>query len=318
MGRSKPLPKRRRIDEEEAERAAIQALLDAPSEQVEAAAAEATRKSCEAWPSLSLESTAEKVPDWLKGLGKTKLIPPPHFEALRSLHELIKEQATTWTSWSGSREDPRKRAFGFVPDTLGYEEKTRASLDISTPWKDDDDGKEKQRNNRAMVVLEKPPVGVLDAIEYLCQEFSTDLDDDAPLKKYLKYSNLIAAQPNLHCGRKLLPTHVDHPLKDGFGIIIITIAIKGSGTLLLRDSAAKNGTTMEVAQGHAYMLADKARDACAHGVLATGGERESLNLRFGLHDYSYLHLNLPLVPAHQVLQYWEDDTNAADGKQTST
>ena len=109
---------------------------------------------------------------------------------------------------------------------------------------------------------------------------------------------------------------------------------------------------MDVHEGQAYMLFGRARDACAHGILAnsqptstlkasktttsadavvgnndnsnrsTGTfdadttvanstrddkhafRRESLNLRFGLHDYHQG--SFPVVSSHNVLQYWEE------------
>lgn len=96
-----------------------------------------------------------------------------------------------------------------------------------------------------------------------------------------------AAQPNLHCGRELLPTHVDHPKKDG----------------------------MEVSQGQAYMLSGMARDACAHGVVASSGHRESLNLRFGLHDLEK-GVNHPWISSSNVLHYWEKENILDQGKDT--
>jgi hypothetical protein len=313
MGRSKPAPKRRRIEEEEAEANAIQTLLNAPQEQVDAAAAAATRYASDVWPKLELElkdGDKVEVPDWLTGLGASTTLPPQHFQALQALHDKIKEQATTWTSWSGSVQDPRKRAFGFLPNTLGYKEETRTRLDISTPWKEEDTTEERTRNHGAMVLLKELPPGVKEAMDYLCQTFSESLADSSSfLRDHLNYSNLIAAQPNLHCGRELLPSHVDHPLKDGFGVVIITISMVGSGTILLKDYKAANKMTMVVKQGQAYMLADKARDACAHGVLTTTGEghRESLNLRFGLHDLKTSKLSL--ISSRQVLQYWETNVD---------
>jgi hypothetical protein len=321
MGRSKPAPKRRRIEDEEAEKKAIQALKNAPPEQVEAAAAAATRSGCETWPTLSSSDDNHKIiPEWLTGLGISQTIPTHHFQALRELQQQIKSKAVTWSSWSGAEQDPRKRAFGFLPNTLGYERKTQDFLDITTPWKEEnDDDEERKRNNRAMVVLKELTPGVAEAINYLCLLFSESLpDDDFHLKPYLTYKNLIAAQPNLHCGRELLPSHVDHPLKDGFGIVIITISVVGSGKIVLQDYTSTKGTTMEVAQGQAYMLAGKARDACAHAVLANPGdeERESLNLRFGLHDFKTD--GIPRLGARQVLQYWDIcGVEASDAKKPS-
>jgi hypothetical protein len=80
------------------------------------------------------------------------------------------------------------------------------------------------------------------------------------------------------------------------------------------------GLAMPLQQGQAYMLSGMARDACVHGVLADVGSehRESLNLRFGLHDLKLLLgeakendvsddnlAKLPGIPSNQVLQYWE-------------
>jgi hypothetical protein len=312
MGRTKPVAKRRRIEDEDALKRAIETLQSIPQEQVEAAAAIATRESCEYWPKV--ENDKELLPDWLTGLGVSATVPPPHCQALKSLHEKIKQEASVWTSWSGSPEDPRKRAFGFLPGTLGYDSKIRESLDISTPWsKDDTSSVERKRNHRAMVVLDDDdsfPAGAQEAIEFLCESFSKNIPESSPLRKYLQYSNLIAAQPNLHCGRELLPTHFDHPKKDGFGVIIVTISIVGSGIILLDDSLGKLKRTMQVSEGQAYMLSDKARDACAHGVLAASGHRESLNLRFGQHDLE-LGPDHPMALSSDVLQHWEASTTHA-------
>ncbi len=304
MGRTKAVAKRRRVDDEEAEKKAMEMLLSIPQEQVEAAAAVATRESCQHWPKVEDE---KMLPDWLNGLGKSMTVPSVHFDVLKALHEQIKEQTKVWASWSGSIEDPRKRAFGFLPETLGQDSDIREKLDISTPWSKDNNGEERKRNHRAMVVLEALPDGTREAIEYLCQEFSKQLSSNSNLQKYLQYTNLIAVQPNLHSGRELLPTHVDHPMKDGFGVIIVTIGMVGSGTILLQDYMDKQKRTMQVSVGQAYMLSGTVRDACTHGVVAASGHRESLNLRFGLHDFER-GADHPITLSTDVLRYWETGT----------
>jgi len=323
MGRTKNrAPKKRRLtldgenDHSSSQQEAIKTLLETPTDVVEAAAAEATRSKSDSWKEISV-SDNNKVPEWLKGLGTSRKVEDSHFEALKLLHETIKRKVdnnNTWSSWSGSTEDPRKRAFGFLHDTLGFQGKTREFLDITTPWRDNQDTKnvskedeeERLRNNRAMVMLEDLPDSVKAAIEHVCQLFSEAIPKE--LQPILKYSNLIAAQPNLHCGRTLLPIHVDHPRKDGFGIVIITIGIARSGTILLIKAAREAAMKMQVPERHAYMLSDKARDSCAHGVLAIDddGLRESLNLRFGLHDFAMP--GLPLILTQRVLKYWEQTT----------
>lgn len=207
---------------------------------------------------------------------------------------------------------------------------------------DDRANDERIRNKRAMVVLEKSevPKGVEKAIKNVCRQFQkcllskekdyltmgddsgSDRDYRTRVAQFLSYEYLIAAQPNLHSGRALLPVHLDDPRKDGFGVIIVTIGMEGSGTILLRDAKGiHRGVAMRLEAGDAYMLSDQARDACAHGVLADGlrndnrlsipfSERESLNLRFGLHDLAppcseEVVSSVSVVPSSMVLRNWE-------------
>lgn len=210
----------------------------------------------------------------------------------------------------------------------------------------DDDTRdvERIRNKRAMLVLEKAemPDGVEKAIRNLCGQFRQSLlsketvyhamtDNTSSsheyrthLAEYLRYDYMIAAQPNLHSGRALLPVHLDDPRKDGFGVIIVTIGMEGSGTILLRDAnGTHRGVAMRLETGDAYMLSDRARDSCSHGVLADSflstrsigsnsipfSERESLNLRFGLHDLAPPCegnlSSIAAVPSSMVLKNWE-------------
>lgn len=387
MGRSKPRPKRRRLEDEAAEREAIALLRQTPDDVVEQAAADATREDLVRWPWLppseeqdvvaaavadgrlrrplppapptaadvetvlgggdrddgggndgrAAAGVRAQVPSWLDGLGTARSLSPDDFASLVALHRLIKDGASQWASWSGVERDPRKRAFGFLPGTLGHDPECRGLLDITMPWREpalggedegdggtginglapDSDAAERRRNERAIVVLDDLPEGTQDAIDNVCRLFQDDLrvtaskffssndkinddgDDDGgryyqQLAEFLQYRNLIAAQPNLHNGRELLPSHLDHPLKDGFGVVILTVAVHGGGTVLLQDAgeAAAAGSSprrmaMRLEVGQAYMLAGRSRDACIHGVLADpdAANRESLNLRFGLHGY---------------------------------
>jgi hypothetical protein len=435
MGRCKQAPKRQRVDVDNShdrptstesslssssaldalfrdshvhkdQREAIETLLAAPDDAVEAAAAEATRLLIETWPQIDAlvpiaatshskaatttaavafaattttltsgtTSTTDfatgiaqpqaSLPSCFKGLAKCTLS-PEDFEVLQDFNQAIQERAQEWTSWSGSPIDPRRRVFGFLPNSfLGLS--THSNEDNESPmasdkdhigrttsswnWKDQIDvtmplqqqqstgnenntplkvlrqtqqeapEKERQRNARAMVSLgengdedwllsniipkdtsTKEPKAKLRPHQLRHAIFNL-LDAFRPhapsrVQPYLSLPNLVAAQPNLHCGRHLLPAHVDHPLKDGFGICIITIAMKGNAQLFLEEStlsssrssshqgeAASRGV-MSIHKGQAYLLSGPARNQCTHGVLAHDdcSDRESLNLRFGLH-----------------------------------
>lgn len=152
MGRKKDIrPVKRRADENPAatlpaltpqeskrrrlQAAAIAALEAIPQEDVENAAALATRSTIEAWPELSTRSDKslseensgsattgvllKEFPCWLRGLGCSTTLDENHFSTLKQLHDLVKKNAPAMSSWSGSTEDPRRRAFGFLPGTLG-------------------------------------------------------------------------------------------------------------------------------------------------------------------------------------------------------
>jgi hypothetical protein len=128
----------------------------------------------------------------------------------------------------------------------------------------------------------------------------------------LRSKELIAHQTNLHNGAKHLAAHLDAPLHEGFGKVIVTVAIRGSATILLigkgdddddeeeedcvEDEDEKSDQQLRAAWkfqlngGEAYVLSGSARNICLHAVLAndggngSGDDRESLNLRFGIHS----------------------------------
>ena len=269
-------------------------------------------------------SETSTLPSCFHGLGKCSL-DADEFSTLRELHQMIQRQAKQWTSWSGSPSDPRRRVFGFLPRSfLGLEQSKMPSwkdqIDVTMPLQapadrttkqqyaldhhDQNPDEERQRNERAMVELDGGDALFVSSAQTnddgeakLKQTISKLLDRLRPkaprhVQPYLSLRYLVAAQPNLHCGRHLLPAHFDHPLKDGFGICIVTVAIKGDAQVFLEEStvsasSSKDGNygVLSVSEGEAYMLSGAVRNQCTHGVLADmqSGERESLNLRFGIH-----------------------------------
>ena len=86
---------------------------------------------------------------------------------------------------------------------------------------------------------------------------------------------------------------------------------------ILLQSLVQDKRTLRVQQGQAYIMSGPVRNQCSHGVLADVEypHRESLNLRFGLHDYGggyspnegMAKVDL-VVPSKLVLQHWEDPT----------
>ena len=70
-------------------------------------------------------------------------------------------------------------------------------------------------------------------------------------------------------------------------MVIVTVAMRRDAHVLLRDDEtdAPAKASFPLTQGSAYCLSGPARNTCAHGVLCDEGveDRESLNLRWGLH-----------------------------------
>ena len=73
-------------------------------------------------------------------------------------------------------------------------------------------------------------------------------------------------------------------------MVIVTVAVRRAATVVLRDDgdgdAAGREWRFELPEGHAYALSGDARNVCVHGIICHDADRESLNLRFGLHSQS--------------------------------
>merc|ERR1712194_719789 len=170
----------------------------------------ATTPSTQSTSTTGTVQTTE-IPYWLRGLGLARLS-ANDFVALQKLHRVIKDHVNNdnknsskvlppsckpskkWASWSGTVDDPRKRAFGFLPGTLGYDPRIRNNrLDITMPTgspqsqsqsqpyrlqsntisEEEIKEKERARNKQAMVVLEKYEISdcIVEAIHNLCRVF---------------------------------------------------------------------------------------------------------------------------------------------------
>ena len=112
-------------------------------------------------------------------------------------------------------------------------------------------------------------------------------------RAYVTLENLVAMQPNLHHETEHLPLHYDTPRNDGFGVVIVTVCMNGQGDIVIVDDGDKGETISKkfkfnIKQGELYVLSGHARNKCLHGVICKGyGNRESLNLRFGLHTRKF-------------------------------
>ena len=242
---------------------------------------------------------------------------PNLFEDLKSIHSIIKQkvQMNDMVPWAGTGSDStRLRAFGFMgrgaltrldkksavrlhsPEKHGrkailderanrkaicFLHKTRESIDKTTKRYKKERGDLNENVVNPALVAEK-----LCSVILANQSVSSGYMDP----NVLCSKELVAYQTNLHNGAKHLAAHLDAPLHEGFGKIIVTVAIRGSATILLianGEQGEQPSWSFHLKEGEAYVLSGNVRNICLHAVLAdsTGSRsnRESLNLRFGIH-----------------------------------
>lgn len=253
-----------------------------------------------------------------RGAGRLDLAPDV-FEPLQRLHGAVVgalRRGKLLQSWEGKGKDVRSRGFAFLPASLakwGRERLERAGLSFHAAEKSGPDAADDERANwkSCFTLLERDvDDAARDALRRLVPLVQAVVD--AKYRKFVTLENLVAIQPNLHNGAAHLPPHLDFPLHDGFGVVIVTLQVAGppAAVALVRgDKHAdfeSNGApearercwTLRLQTGDAYVLSEDARNFCDHGVLclppdgrrsargpaAAPESRESLNLRFGLHS----------------------------------
>ena len=76
---------------------------------------------------------------------------------------------------------------------------------------------------------------------------------------------------------------------DGFGVVIATIVMAGKGNIVIVDPGTEpaKSYSFPAVEGDIYLLSGHVRNVCLHGVYASCNERESLNLRFGMHSAAF-------------------------------
>lgn len=249
------------------------------------------------------------------GVGKFEV---SRLNALKALFYLVvakvKGGGVTWGE--GEDQDPRRRMYGFLPQKR--EELIQEGIQIQKYGADSEqehvdalqlasvDLVFANHNNHgsaatsSVLVLDKSIWTALTAVTGKVQSLVPN-----EYKKYATMDQLIAVQPNLHNGASYLPAHLDFPRNDGFGVLIVTIGIRGSGVIVLIDDGEDGDDAKSFSfgleEGEAYILCGDARNKCVHGVLCddqSSSQRETLNLRYGLHSAQFAY--------DEIDQHWPD------------
>ena len=321
MPRAKAAPSRKRPLQEEEEQVSFSAALAAHEDVVLAVheAAEISnlkeRIASGSLPSIGSEGNiSASAPD---GLARLNAIAAEDFTTFTALHATICEKlGSGLTGWGGvSDKSGRLRGYGYLPSSPLAEAHFSESH-VMKEYVGDEATKDRLANRRASIQLEQAdlPAGFDAALGRLLDALRPLLPER--YRQFATAAQLVAAQPNLHRGKAYLRPHLDEPLHDGFGVLIVTLAIAGDATILIRpkqpreaadaggtedagadvkgaaDAGVGSGAGSErgdvcfpLRRGEGYALSGDARNVCLHGVLADGesAQRESLNLRFGLH-----------------------------------
>jgi len=241
---------------------------------------------------------------------------PSIFAPLQQLHANIVaalRRGKLLQSWEGKGKDVRERGFAFLPPTMipvwDRARLEKGGLRFGAAQKEGQDFlNDEEANWKSSFHLFPRDVTpeARTALHALIELVKVRVDDR--YKEYVSLENLIALQPNLHNDAKHLPPHLDFPMHDGFGVVIVTIQMAGPQSViaLLKGADSDFDVTVEKEKercwtfslnvGDCYILSGDARNVCDHGVLCVGGgrrshkvdaARESLNLRFGLHTPAF-------------------------------
>jgi len=233
------------------------------------------------------------------GLGRWA-VAPADVARLRGLHERIKAGCAAMMGWAGGSDarDERRRCFGLVAG--GREALESSGIALHSFETRRRDHEREMAQNWASCVDVTPTEDEARSIAAVAEAAALAVDP-----RFRDDLTLIALQPNVHGGAEFLPRHLDWPRNDGFGVVIVTLALVADATVVLQNADGRD-FYFHLPEGHAYLLSADARNTCTHGLFCLGrGDRESLNFRFALHDQARAR--------DEIYRHWADIDPASCG-----
>ena len=240
------------------------------------------------------------------GVGKF-VLDDEHVPSMKALQYLIIAKVERGVTWGeGGDNDRRRRMYAFVGD--GRQDLEEEGILIQKEGAEDEREHEDTLKNSSVDLSfggEKESTDTTNpSIKYLLcdpcirealQVITHQVNGLVPgqYKQFATLEQLVAVQPNQHNGEIYLPLHLDYPRNDGFGVVIVTIVIRGSGWIVLLDEGDEDGSVPQsqkffLEEGGAYILCGDARNKNLHGVWCeSDSNRETLNLRYGLHSEEF-------------------------------
>ena len=272
---------------------------------------------------MRLRDTADKTA-FPQGCGKA-VLNAQHWDALRDLSHTIIDTlgAGNLVSWGeGVDIDVKTRGYATLAGGLTEWSSVQHILDAGILLHHEGADSDPDARKKHLDTAEKsftaltPNATQLTAIHAVIDAAQSILLSDKSIKPYerdsLALPHLVALQPNVHNGDPLLPLHMDQPRHDGFGVVIVTVAIQGRGDVVIvndgeeGDDGPPQSWAFPLHPGEMYVLAGPARNLCRHGVIEdtksskkrhpsaadADKDRISLNLRFGIHTAEQAHADI--------------------------
>lgn len=187
----------------------------------------------------NFESNRQVIPN---GFGISKLSTDAFYH-LKSLHHRILNNLSARVYWSSCPKDPRQRCYGLINGSKW--ENTTCLINQGINFSDEgipvEDAKiiHQYTIDNCCVSMDLTEYEARSINELIVRTNEILESYNHVLKGYERSSvtldNLVAIQPNLHNGADYLPLHLDCPLSDGFGVVIVTVAICEDADVVLVD-----------------------------------------------------------------------------------
>lgn len=219
------------------------------------------------------------------GCGKF-LLAANHVEALRTLSQMIVDKigVKQMISWGEGIHDKKVRGYGMLEDSQKWFnanqlEQAGILMHHEGGENDPDPVKRQEAQQKHEDTLKQafPPIhlspaqlsainAVIDSAQDIVRGWPSD-----EIKTYerdcISLSELVAIQPNVHNNDMLLPLHLDQPRHDGFGIVIVTVGIQGSGDIVINDpgpdvDSIHRNWSFPLQPGEMYVLCGPSRNLC--------------------------------------------------------
>ena len=180
-------------------------------------------------------------------------LPPEDLSSLRNLCDYILKQLSALVPWGDGWTDKKSRGYAMLPSLSDFPNvqtlvqkgilmhDVDASLCPKATIRHEAAYKHDYTVKKSFASIELPQPQI-DAIQRMIEQVNAILQEpnnSLHLQPYerdaVNIRNLAAIQPNFHNGDDYLPLHLDNPRHDGFGVVIVTVALWGAADVVLVD-----------------------------------------------------------------------------------